>query len=115
MSYELKDFSVNIKTIAPAYMQTNFGSNAQMTTHSDYQEAFNQYFSTMRSDAQVKRDTPESIAEIVYQAATDKKSQIHYTAGSLATTESNWLKKEGIEKVLDSIYKRFFQNKNNKK
>ncbi|HEU4574295.1 MAG TPA: SDR family oxidoreductase [Chitinophagaceae bacterium] len=109
MSYELYGFGVNIKTIVPAYMQTNFGSNAQMISHQDYQEIFNQYITAMRADSNTKRDTPETIANVVYEAATDNKKQLHYTAGNLATTEYEWLRKDGIEVVIDTMNKRFFE------
>lgn len=109
MSYELNGFGVNIKTIVPAYMRTNFGSNAQMVSHQDYQEIFNQYITTMRADANTKRDPPESIANVVYEAATDNKQQLHYTAGSLAAIEYKWLQKDGIETVNNTMKKRFLE------
>lgn len=108
LSYELNRFGVNIKTIVPAYMQTNFGGNAEMVSHSAYEDTFNQYFRAMREDASLKRDTPELIANVVYEAATDNKNQLHYLAGDLATEEYNWLKKEGIEKTMNEMNKRFF-------
>lgn len=108
MSYELSPFGIDIKTIVPAYMQTNFGSNAQMVSHPDYREIFDEYITTMKADANTKRDTPESIAHVVYEAVTDGKAQLHYTAGDLATTEYEWLRKDGIEVVIDTMKKRFF-------
>jgi len=108
LSYELNGFGVNIKTVVPAYMQTNFGGNAEMVSHSAYEDTFNQYFRAMREDASLKRDTPELIANVVYEAATDNKNQLHYLAGDLATEEYNWLKKEGIEKTMNEMNKRFF-------
>ncbi|WPP48721.1 SDR family oxidoreductase [Catalinimonas niigatensis] len=112
MSYELNDFSTSIKTIVPAFMQTNFGNNAQIVSHQDYQEVFSHYITAMRADSSTKRDTPESIASVVYEAATDNKKQLHYTAGNLATTEYEWLKKDGIETVITTMNKRFFEQEN---
>lgn len=109
MSFELNEFGIRIKTVVPAYMQTNFGKNAQMSSHSEYMETFNRYIMQMRADSSAKRDTAESIAKEVYQAATDDKLQLHYMAGNLATTEYEWLKKDGIESVIDSMNKRFFE------
>ena len=109
MSYELNHFGIKVKTIVPAYMQTNFGNNAQIISHQDYQEVFNQYLMTMRADSGAKRDTPEDIAKIVYEAATDNKEQLHYTAGSLSTSEYEWLKKDGIEQVIPAMRRRFFE------
>jgi short-subunit dehydrogenase len=108
MSYELNSFNISIKTIVPAYMQTNFGSNAQMVSHHDYREVFNQYISAMRTDSSAKRDTPESMAGVVYGVATDNKKQLHYTAGSLSKTEYEWLRKDGIETVIATMNNRFF-------
>lgn len=112
MSYELNDFGMTIKTIVPAYMQTNFGSNAQVVSHQDYQEVFSQYIGEMMEDSSAKQDTPESIAEVVYEAATDNKKKLHYTAGNLATSEYEWLRKDGIEAVIDTMNKRFFDHEN---
>ncbi len=111
MSYELNEFDINIKTVVPAYMQTNFGNNAQMVSHQDYQAVFNKYITAMKADSSTKRDLPEEIANIVYEASTDNKKQLHYTAGNLSTTEYDWLKKDGIEKVMNKMNKRFFVNK----
>lgn len=108
MSYELNRFGINIKTIVPAYIQTHFGSNAQMVFHQDYQEIFNQYITAMQADSNAKRDTPEDIANIVYQAATDNRKQLHYTAGNLSATEYEWLRKDGIDTVINTMGKRFF-------
>lgn len=112
MSYELNGFGINIKTIVPAYMQTSFGNNAQIVSHHDYQEVFNQYITAMKADSSTKRDTPESIANVVYEATTDNKKQLHYTAGNLSITEYEWLQKDGIEKVIDIMNKRFFEQQN---
>jgi hypothetical protein len=62
----------------------------------------------MRADSSAKRDTPESIADVVFEAATDNKKQLHYTAGNLSKTEYEWLRKEGIETVIATMNKRFF-------
>jgi short-subunit dehydrogenase len=112
MSYELNGFGIGMKTIVPAFMQTNFGNNAQVVSHQDYQEIFNQYITAMRAGSSTKRDTPESIANVVYEAATDSKKQLHYTAGDLSTTEYEWLKKDGIETVITTMNKRFFGQEN---
>lgn len=112
MSYELNNFGISIKTIVPAFMQTNFGNNAQIVSHQDYQEGFSQYLKAMRAASSTKRDTPESIANVVYEAATDNKKKLHYTAGNLSATEYEWLKKDGIETVMTTMYKRFFEQEN---
>ncbi len=66
----------------------------------------------MRADSSAKRDSPESIAQIVYEATTDNKEQLHYTAGNLSATEYEWLKKDGIEMVIAAMNKRFLKLEN---
>lgn len=109
MSYELNNLGIAIKTIVPAYMQTSFGSNAQMASHPDYKEIFEHYITVMRADSSAKRDTPESIAEVIYRAALDNSNQLHYTAGELSTEEYQWLRKVGIEEVMETMNHRFFE------
>ena len=111
MSYELSNVGISIKTIAPAYMQTSFGSNAQFVSHPDYKEMFDHYMKAMRADASAKRDTPESIAEVILEAVQNNEHQLHYTAGDLSTTEYQWLRKDGIEEVMETMNKRFFGKK----
>lgn len=108
MNYELSQFGIKIKTILPAYMQTSFGNNAQIASHSDYDIIFNQYLTAMKQDSSAKRDLPEDIATVIYQTVIQDKDQLHYTAGDLSTKEYQWLKEEGIEKVMDTMQKRFF-------
>lgn len=108
LSYELNNFGVTIKTIVPAYMQTSFGSKAQLVSHPDYQKLFNDYMTAMRTDASSKRDTPESIAKIILDATQHNDNQLHHTAGELSTTEYQWLRNDGIEAVMDTMNKRFF-------
>ncbi len=109
MSYELNNFGIAIKTIVPAYMQTSFGSNAAFVTHTDYQELFDHYMKAMKVDASTKRDTPENIAEVIFEAVQNNDKQLHYTAGELSTTEYQWLRKDGIEAVMDKMNQRFFE------
>ena len=101
MSYELNNLGIAIKTIVPAYMLTSFGSKAQLVSHPDYQELFDGYMKAMRADASAKRDTPETIAEVIYEAVQNNDKQLHHTAGELSTTEYQWLQKEGIEEVMN--------------
>ena len=108
LSYELNNFGIAIKTIVPAYMQTSFGSKAQLVSHPYYQELFGDYMKAMKADASAKRDTPESIAEVIYDVTLNNDTQLHYTAGELSATEYKWLRKDGIEEVMDKMNKRFF-------
>lgn len=61
-----------------------------------------------KADSSNKRDTPEAIADVVYKAVIDNNKQLHYTAGNLSTKEYEWLKKDGIDRVIDTMSTRFF-------
>lgn len=82
MSYELAPFGIGIKTVAPGYIKTGFGSNAVITNGEPYREAMDHYIGLI-SDPQMMQDgsTPEYIADIIYEAVTDGKDQVHYVAG----------------------------------
>src|SRR5690606_8910796 len=73
MAYELNGFDIRIKTVVPAYMQTNFGRNAQLVSHPDYQDIFEGYLTTMKGDSSTKRDTPESIADVVHRRSEERR------------------------------------------
>jgi NAD(P)-dependent dehydrogenase (short-subunit alcohol dehydrogenase family) len=84
MSYELAQFGIGIKTIAPGFIRTDFGSNMQMTSLDPYKDSMDKFMKVVAShmDPQTSGSTAEQIAEIVYEAATDGKDQVHYTAGT---------------------------------
>jgi NAD(P)-dependent dehydrogenase (short-subunit alcohol dehydrogenase family) len=84
MSYELAHFGIGIKTVAPGFIRTEFGSNMIITSSEPYQELMNGYMQTVSSmmDPQSSGSTAEEIAQVVYEAATDGKDQVHYTAGA---------------------------------
>lgn len=110
MSYELNGFGINIKTVVPGYMQTNFGQNGEFAVHQDYQEDFNKYVGVLMSEIGSISDSPDVIAEVVFTAATDNKKQISYIAGNHAIKEVEWLESVGKEVVLQTMQKRFFGN-----
>jgi NAD(P)-dependent dehydrogenase (short-subunit alcohol dehydrogenase family) len=86
MSYELAPFGVGIKAVAPGYIRTEFGSNMVVTTAEPYQEYMDYYMNVIANSMTPENgSTAEEIAEVVYQAATDGKDQIHYQAGSDST------------------------------
>ncbi|MTH14789.1 SDR family oxidoreductase [Flavobacterium sp. LC2016-01] len=84
MSYELAHFGIGIKTVAPGFIRTEFGSNMVITSSEPYQELMDSYLAAVNSmmDPTSSGSTAEEIAQVVYEAATDEKDQIHYTAGA---------------------------------
>ena len=84
MSYELAAFGIGIKAVAPGFIKTEFGSNMVITTAEPYKELMDHYLGVVASmtDPNTSGSTAEEIAEVIYEAATDGKDQVHYTAGA---------------------------------
>lgn len=109
MYFELNPFGIVMKTIIPGLMNTGFARNAQVATHPAYQEQINKALATYSSaDMIATADTPEAVAAVVFEAATDNKQQLHYFAGNDAITKSAWLEKDGKETVMKATDKYFF-------
>lgn len=84
MSYELAPFGIRIKTVAPGFIRTEFASNVVITSTEPYQELMDKYIGVVTGmmDPQKSGSTAEEIAQVVYEAVTDGKDQVHYTAGA---------------------------------
>ncbi|WP_316743103.1 SDR family oxidoreductase [Pedobacter antarcticus] len=84
MSYELAAFGVGIKTVAPGFIRTDFASNMVITTLEPYQELMNRYLAVVSGmmNPETSGSTAEEVATVIYEAATDGKDQVHYTAGA---------------------------------
>jgi NAD(P)-dependent dehydrogenase (short-subunit alcohol dehydrogenase family) len=84
LSYELAPFGIGVKAVAPGFIRSDFGSNMVITSAEPYQGLMDQYLGVLaKLSADPKAgSTPEEIAEIVYEAATDGKDQLHYRAGT---------------------------------
>lgn len=84
MSYELAPFGIGIKTVAPGFIRTAFAANVEITTAGPYQALMDQNMKVVSSmmDPNTSGSTAEEVAAIVYEAVTDGKDQIHYTAGA---------------------------------
>jgi NAD(P)-dependent dehydrogenase (short-subunit alcohol dehydrogenase family) len=81
MAFELTRLNIGIKTVAPGGIFTDFGGRSiDMNSHPAYagiEEKLWASFEEMMKTA----STPEQIAEVVYEAATDGKKQLRYIAG----------------------------------
>lgn len=83
LSFELKPFGIKVKTVSPGGIITDFASRSLvMTQHPAYDDQIAQVM-TIFADPERAKDysTAEQIAQDVWEAATDNKSQLRYTAG----------------------------------
>jgi len=90
LAYELAQFGIKVKVIAPGGMQTDFaGRSLQGGLHEAYQKLINKV-SEGYSEEQIANYTKaETVAQIIYDAATDEKNQLRYVAGNDANALYN--------------------------
>ena len=79
MSFELAQHNLSIKTISPGGIATDFtGRSLQVVEHEAYTDLLQKL---MGGQENAQFSSPEAIAEVVYEAATDQKDQLRYQAG----------------------------------
>jgi short-subunit dehydrogenase len=83
MAFELNQFGIGIKTIEPGGMKTDFFTRSFDTgRHPTYDALLNKVMSVITDPEQIATySSPEQVAEVVYEAATDGKDQLRYIAG----------------------------------
>lgn len=80
LSIELAPFNIDVKTISPSGTNSDFFSrSSDMVSHPTYDTAFQKLLGSFKLN-----NTPEQIAEIIYEATTDNKDQLRYLAGETA-------------------------------
>ena len=81
--YELEPFGIKTIIIEPGVIKTNFLNNMTTASHPAYNALMQKAFALFASpEFQVGSSTPEQIAAVVYEAATDGKDQARYVAGA---------------------------------
>lgn len=72
MAIELSPFNVGVKTVEPSGTSSDFFSRSSETvSHPIYDEAMNKLLSNFKPT-----NTPENIAAVIFEAATDNKDQL---------------------------------------
>jgi NAD(P)-dependent dehydrogenase (short-subunit alcohol dehydrogenase family) len=108
MAFELNSFGVNIKTVSPGGINTDFlGRSLDMGRHPSY-DAMSQIMLSNTDSMMQSASSPEQIAEVVYEAATDGKTQLRYVAGEDAKSLYAQRLALGDEAFRSQLGKQFF-------
>jgi NAD(P)-dependent dehydrogenase (short-subunit alcohol dehydrogenase family) len=110
LAYEVVHLGINVKTIAPGGIQTDFaGRSLEGGMHEAYHK-LGKKVSEGYSEEQISRfSSPENVAKVIYEAATDNKNQLRYLAGNDAIELYNEKTVLGAEEQFKKI-KKMFEN-----
>jgi NAD(P)-dependent dehydrogenase (short-subunit alcohol dehydrogenase family) len=82
LSHELAQFGISVKVIAPGGMQTDFaGRSLQGAEHEAYIQLTEKVSEGYSEEQLANYTKAEDVAEVIFGAATDGKSQFRYIAG----------------------------------
>jgi NAD(P)-dependent dehydrogenase (short-subunit alcohol dehydrogenase family) len=110
MAFELNQFGIGIKTIEPGGIKTDFFTRSFDTgRHPAYDPHMNKVMGMITDPKQMETySSPEQIAEVVYEAATDGKDQLRYIAGADAKAIYETRMKVGDEAFRKAMAQQFF-------
>ena len=110
MAFELSQVGIGIKTVEPGGMKTDFFTRSFDTGwHPAYDAMVNKVMSVITDPTQmVTYSSPDQIAEVVYEAATDGKDQLRYIAGVDAKAMYAMRLQLGDEAFRKTIAQQFF-------
>lgn len=110
MSFELNNFGVNIKTVSPGGIETDFSGRSLDTAITPAYEPLMQSMMTGFQSMMQYASSAEQIAAVVYEAATDGKDQLRYVAGEDARTLYAQRLEQGGENFRKQFGKQFMGN-----
>ncbi|MCX2479420.1 SDR family oxidoreductase [Pedobacter sp. MC2016-15] len=82
MSYDLAQFGIGIKNVAPGGIKTDFTKAMQVAEDKAYEATMAKMMEGFQDGTLMEFTEPELIAEVVYRAATDDEDQLTYPAGN---------------------------------
>jgi NAD(P)-dependent dehydrogenase (short-subunit alcohol dehydrogenase family) len=81
MSYDLAQFGIGIKNVAPGGIKTEFMKGMEVTEDKAYEATMAKMMEGFQDGTLMEFTEPDQIAEVVYRAATDGEDQLTYPAG----------------------------------
>jgi len=82
MSYDLAEFGIGIKNVAPGGIKTEFTKAMHVTQDKAYEATMAKMMEGFQDGTLMEFTEPDDIAEVVYRAATDGEDQLTYPAGN---------------------------------
>jgi len=110
MAFELNQLGVGMKILEPGGMKTDFFTRSLDTgRHPAYNAMLDSVMSAITDPKQMATySTPDQIAEVVYEAATDGRDQLRYVAGADAKATYAARLQVGDEAFRKAIKQQFF-------
>ena len=110
MAFELNQLGIGVKIVEPGGMKTDFFTRSlDVGRHPAYDAWLDRVMGAITDPKQMETySTPEQIAEVVYEAATDGKDQLRYVAGPDAKATYATRLQLGDEAFRKAIRQQFF-------
>jgi NAD(P)-dependent dehydrogenase (short-subunit alcohol dehydrogenase family) len=110
MAFELNQLGIGMKILEPGGMKTDFFTRSfDVGRHPAYDALVDRVMGAITDPKQLETySTPEQVAEVVYEAATDGKDQLRYTAGADANATYAARVQLGDEAFRNGIKQQFF-------
>ncbi|MBL0740527.1 SDR family oxidoreductase [Chryseolinea lacunae] len=108
ISYDLAQFNIGIKTVAPGGIKSNYMNVMEVASDKAYDGLFKRLSELFANGTLVEFTAPETIAEVVYEAATDGKDQLRYRAGNDANRIFEQRQTQGTEAFRIGLKHLFF-------
>jgi len=81
MSYDLAQYGIGIKTVAPGGIKSNYMNVMQVAQNQAYEPLMQRMTEGFTNGTLMEFTDAENIAAVVYQAATDQQDKLTYPAG----------------------------------
>jgi len=110
MAFELNQLGIGMKIVEPGGMKTDFFTRSfDVGRHPAYDALMDSVMGVITDPKQMEiYSTPEQIAEVVYEAATDGKGHLRYVAGADAKATYAARLQMGDEAFRNAINQQFF-------
>jgi NAD(P)-dependent dehydrogenase (short-subunit alcohol dehydrogenase family) len=104
LGYELAQFGIKVKVVAPGGIQTDFaGRSLDGAFHESYGKLISKVQEGYSPEQIANYSKPEDIAEVIFEAATDGKTQLRYVAGKDAHALYDERNEIGVENYVQKV------------